>query len=98
MDMIIHVAVGFPLVDAYASPCNANLESVRTLLKLAVLRCIPFHFISGESGESLDGRKETLDTAGFDNYMASESYLSRAESTLGLLIAVPRLAIELPSP
>jgi thioester reductase-like protein len=86
MDITIHVAVGL-LVDAYAPLRDANLEPVRTLRKLAADRRISFHFISGESGEAVDRSKEILNTARFDNYMASQdaskSYLSQAESTLG---------------
>ncbi|KAI1490021.1 hypothetical protein F5X96DRAFT_638338 [Biscogniauxia mediterranea] len=102
-DLIIHNGADVSFMKSYGTLRSTNVMSTRTLLELAVPRCIPFHFISTASVANFTG-SSTLAEVSISNrtppsntihgYAASkwvsESLLERVASEHGLRVWIHR--------
>lgn len=92
VDLIIHSGANRSFWDNYEALRASNFNPIKEIVKLALPRKVPIHFIS--SGAVLQYASTTPPTDGTDGYVASkwasERYLSNASRKLGLSVHIHR--------
>jgi hybrid polyketide synthase / nonribosomal peptide synthetase ACE1 len=95
-DVVLHCAANRNFWDGYEVLRPVNVDSVKTLARLALLNSSKLHVLSSGAVEVYgEGNKDTQpSTDGSDGYVASkwaaERYLSKAAQELGLNVTVHR--------
>lgn len=90
VDLIIHSGANRSFWDNYETLRPSNVSPIKELVKLALPRKVPIHFLS--SGAVLQYSLTTPPTDGTDGYVATkwaaERYLSNASEKLGLPVYI----------
>ena len=95
-DVVLHCAANRNFWDGYEVLRPVNVDSVKTLARLALLNSSKLHVLSSGAVEVYgEGSKDTQpSTDGYDGYVASkwaaEQYLNKAAQELGLNVTVHR--------